>query len=515
MKPFKILIIFFLSAFSLCKAQTYSVAPGTEFTPPDLSKWAGYAGENSSSFFVFRIRTKGIGNHYYVEGFSKSTRQKSFETELELQEEADMILNVNDIDLRTIVTEEKIFIFFKGFDKKAKENKYFMKTLMANGKPGDMKLFTTGPEKLDVYFYQSKDKTLIMALHSKPWEDGHQRDEAELYDVNMNKLATKKLPDEYKDHPIQTYNYSLDNNGNISFMMSYLVSQEPKVFGLGVGTIPVKSDKAKMVTLASEDLDINNARVLASEDGHFILTGLYKHIEEKDMALWKKMNHKEHVAYEKELEAKKEVGIFSFLVDLNTMAVVKSKTPFPAEVTAKMDYAQGLLSKGAVNKYYVASALIENGGEYYLVENHKYTITSDNSSSTYEREFIISKINKAGSISWIKIFPKNTVNSLNTFNTLVNNGKVYLFYLEHPKNLKMGLKDYEPLKYDDIRSYNGSVVVAQELSPDGEATRKQLFENKGWCYDPQPFNILLEKDNSLLLRMIKHKDERFDVMKIN
>jgi hypothetical protein len=77
------------------------------------------------------------------------------------------------------------------------------------------------------------------------------------------------------------------------------------------------------------------------------------------------------------------------------------------------------------------------------------------------------------------------------------------------------LETYVPEKYKEIKNYNGSAVVALEISSDGSAKRTKIFDNKGWCYDPQPFNILIEKDNSLLMRMINRDKERFDVIKVN
>jgi len=217
----------------------------------------------------------------------------------------------------------------------------------------------------------------------------------------------------------------------------------------------------------------------------------------------------------KQLEEKKRAGTFSYLVDNNAGTVTTRFEFFPDDVAQKLAYKQGLVSEGAGNKYYTASQLVEMNGEFYLFENHKYTISGDRSSITYEREFIVSKINSKGEVSWIKIFPKNTADNLNTFNIMTHDNSVYVFYLEHPKNLERSTIDnYEPTKYNDIKNYNGSVLVGLQINPDGSAVRKQIYENSGWCYDPQPQNILLEKDNALMLRMINRGDERFDVIRI-
>ena len=116
----------------------------------------------------------------------------------------------------------------------------------------------------------------------------------------------------------------------------------------------------------------------------------------------------------------------------------------------------------------------------------------------------------------MRIIPKFTANKLNEFNFLVRNNKVYLFYAEHPKNLeKTTVTEYEPKKYADIKNYNGSVLVCTSFDEKGELSRNEVFRNDGWCYDPISTNITLEKNNSLIFRMINKKQERYDVLKIN
>ena len=100
---------------------------------------------------------------------------------------------------------------------------------------------------------------------------------------------------------------------------------------------------------------------------------------------------------------------------------------------------------------------------------------------------------------------------------MVNNNKVYLFYAEHPDNVEEGtsVTDYNPKKYKQIRNFNGSVLVCTTFDESGNLKRTSLFKNDGWCYDPISTNITLEKNNSLIFRMINKKQERYDVLKIN
>lgn len=509
-----LITLFFIANTSL--AQSYNISNGQEFSPPKDSRWAGYAGENSTNIFILRIKTRGKGTKYFIESVEKKTLQKQFETELPLEEEAHIPLDPAFVRIEAFCLFDKICVSLSGYDKKEKLNKYFIKTVNPNGTLGNMEEIASSPEKLSIYNYTSTNKTKFLLINEQPWVDGKQNTSATLYDgKSLNKLWSKQLPDEFKNSKIECYFYNIDDNGNISFLFNYLADIDTKQLGIGVGFIQNGSQKAKMYALPNEKKhSIENGRTLITEDNKFIFTGLFKEKVVEDEEKMKGMKSKEIVKYKAELKTKKRAGIFSFLVDITTGAIKTQFEFYPEDVAQKLDYAQGLVEKGAGNKYYTASQLITLNGEFYLIENHKYSITGDGI-ATYEREFIVSKINSKGEISWIKIFPKNTINNLNTFNILTHNNKVYLFYLEHPKNLANStIENYVPEKYAEIRNYNGTVVVALEVNSDGSATRKQLFENKGWCYDPQPFNILLEKDNSIVLRMINKDEERFDVIKI-
>lgn len=104
---------------------------------------------------------------------------------------------------------------------------------------------------------------------------------------------------------------------------------------------------------------------------------MYKLSVKKDEQRYKEMSKKERVVYDKELEAQKEIGFFSYYFDKDAFTVTADFKKFPEEVAKKLDYAGGLLTFGAANKYYSASGLVEVQGEFYMIENHKYTISGD------------------------------------------------------------------------------------------------------------------------------------------
>lgn len=517
----KIFFLFFAITISCTTktmlAQNYRVTQGTEFEPPADSKWGTYAGENEKSFYTLRIKTKGRGTKYFIEGMDKTSLKKYFETELPLEEEAHVGLDPVSLDMRILCSEERIYVCFKGFNKDEKTNKYFIKVVFADGKLGDLLEIASTTEKFDVNLYINNDKSKILMIFENPWNNGHQDVTATLFNAdNFSKIWKKQMPDEYKGASIETYYYKLNNAGDFCFLFNYLISKDPQVIGKGMGVVNNGTEKAKFIVFPNKDNhEIENGRVEFTEAGKFIFTGLFKENVSLKEGESNGLSKKEKAKLEQDHESKKRAGIFSYYVDVATSNLVTNFEFFPEDVAQKLSYSQGLVLAGAGHKYYTASGLENLNGDFYLFENHKYTI-SGNGVATFEREFIVTKINSKGAISWTKIFPKNTVNSLNTFNILKHDGRLYVFYLEHPKNLeKSTINDYEPTKYADIKTYNGSVVVGLEISSDGSAVRKQIFENSGWCYDPQPYNILLAKDNKLLIRMINRGRERFDAIAVD
>jgi hypothetical protein len=219
--------------------------------------------------------------------------------------------------------------------------------------------------------------------------------------------------------------------------------------------------------------------------------------------------------FKEDVETKKNeekgIGVYSFFIDAKTNDITsKGFDYFPKDVKEKLTYKDGLIQESPAEKFYSFEEIFTVGESVYLIESHSYAI-SGNGYTSYERELIVSKFNKTGKMEWMKIIPKFTANNLNNFNYLVRNNKVYLFYAEHPKNLERTTVDtYEPKKYVEIKNYNGSVLVCTTIDEKGNLNRSEVLRNVGWCYDPQSTNILLDKDNGLLLRMINRGAERYD-----
>lgn len=142
---------------------------------------------------------------------------------------------------------------------------------------------------------------------------------------------------------------------------------------------------------------------------------------------------------------------------------------------------------------------------------HSYSGTGGIFHEILDRDLIIGKFNKENTNQQINLIPKNTGPLLKNYHVYTKKGALYVVYVEHPKNLEdYTLENYDPEKYNMIVNYNGSVSVCTKISTDGTMKRETLFENKGWCFKPENLDIVIEKENALILHMIKGKKERFD-----
>lgn len=506
-------------AASKAFAQNYVMDPGTPFLPEKYAGEKNYIGDNDKAFFTLKKDTKGKSYNYYIDKFDKKSQKKEWTVDIKF---AELTWEVPLVALgelvRTVLTNDKLYVFVKYYDKPAQEVKCLMKTITLDGKQDDFKEIARmqsdswGINGRNFYYILCPDKSKLLLMQEFEWPKKPSETHIILYDLkNFEKIWEKDLPNGYNNSTLSTYSYNLDNAGNFNFLFRYRLSSENEDLGICMGILNSKSDQAKIIELNPEQgKEIYNSRVMQTKDGKFLYTGIYKDI------------------YNKKEKKNRKAGIFAFLISPSGSIESSQFSPFPADVDQKLTYDLGLVEAAAGQKYYSITKLEEMNGSFYLFENHSYTINSNGAYTSYEREFIVTRIDGKGKVQWTKIFPKATFSKMNTYNIVARNNKFYLFYMENPVNLeKYTLETYEPKKYKEIGKFNGSTFMGLEISEDGSASRKVIMENNGWCYDPEPYNILVDKDNGLLLRMVYDKSqkghdkrtendgkERYDILRI-
>lgn len=174
---------------------------------------------------------------------------------------------------------------------------------------------------------------------------------------------------------------------------------------------------------------------------------------------------------------------------------------------------------GQKGAYFQVDKLLVDGDNIFVFCSNSYDVNvvtqNGNFSSSYiehyNKELIITKFNTTSASEKMYLVPKFTHGYLDNYHTYSKNGEVFLIYAEHPKNLEESTIDkYDAKKYHMIMNYNGSVTVCTKISADGVITRSELFKNKGWCFKPEQFDLILEKEDAIMIHMVRGKKDRFD-----
>lgn len=479
-----------LAVFSLTAAfsQDITIVPGTEFKVDDGSIYNYYIGNDVTGVYIKRTSTKGRGITQVIQKLDPKTLGVIYDKSFELEK----LETIN----YCLLKENKIFIFSQKYDKELKMIYFLLRQFSAS--TGDMigeikqvsSISCIPSESNDLHFnvnFSPDDKKMvIISTYEEPAQ-------ATIYETStFKKISTKNVVSSYKNSTIGSFNYRIDNNGAFFYLFYYMKDFDKKIKGIAVANIQPEASQAIITPLGLDKFELVNG-TFQFVNNSLAFCGIFK----------------EDVETKKNVE--KGIGVYSFFIDAKTNDITsKGFDYFPKDVKEKLTYRDGLIQESPAEKFYSFEEIFTVGESVYLIESHSYAI-SGNGYTSYERELIVSKFNKTGKMEWMKIIPKFTANNLNNFNYLVRNNKVYLFYAEHPKNLERTTVDtYEPKKYVEIKNYNGSVLVCTTIDEKGNLNRSEVLRNVGWCYDPVSTNVVVEKDNGLLLRMINRGSERYD-----
>ncbi len=494
-------IVFMLAAsIVLCNtvfSQNITIKKGQEFIPEDDASFNFYIDKDATGIYIGRTSTKGKGITKVIQKLDANTLSPLYSNSYHLDK--------GEETSATYLKNNKILVFTTKYDKD-EQVKYFLlrefdaKTGNSLGERKEISAIKSdawGVQGRNFYVTFSPDDSKMAITDEFKWPKKQSEVQATIYETStFKKLGTKTVIDAYGNSTIGSFNYRIDNNGTFYYLFNYMIDFEEEIGGLALAGIPANEVKSVVTPLPFNKLAIQNG-TFEFVNNNLVFCGVFKDVVTKK---------------ERKEGKVQDVGVYSFFIDGKT-GEVKNKgfDYFSPAVKEKLTYKDGLIEESPANKYYSFEEIFTFNENTYLIESHSYGISSNNSYTSYERELIVSKFDKEGKMEWMKIIPKFTANNLNNFNFIVRNNKVYLFYAEHPKNLeKSTVTDYDAKRYADIKNYNGSVLVCTSFDERGTLSRKEVFRNEGWCYDPISTNIILDKDNGLLLRMINKEKERYD-----
>jgi hypothetical protein len=206
---------------------------------------------------------------------------------------------------------------------------------------------------------------------------------------------------------------------------------------------------------------------------------------------------------EQESKKEKKVGVFTKIIDLSDLD--KSSINFeyfPVDIETK--YSSRKSEFNEKNLVPIGIYPIDDG--YYLVQNHRYEVTTSGQNTTYtkfySKHYFISKFNYSGKREFIKVVPKHGAKNMYDEDIFENNGNLYLFYCDHPKNLEeFTLENFDPNDYRDVGDLRGPVPVCVRIKHDGSWERKTFEPNEEWCYFPGGGLKTIKGDGIIIYRV--------------
>ncbi len=388
MKKILALFICYVLSVQLGSSQNFSIDKGQEFEGTDGSKFNYYIDSDSSGVYIMRTSTKGRGFTRIIQKLDAKTLKVIYEESFHL--------NDREVGSGTYVRNGKILAFTTDYIK-SEQVKYFMlrefdaKTGKSLGEP--MKVASLQSDPMGVFgrnFYVSfsPDQTKMVITSEFKWPKKESEVEATVYETStFKKIGTKTVLDAYSGSTISSYRYTIGNNGTFYYLFNYMKDFEEEIAGMALASLPDNETKTTVTPLPFDKLDIQNG-TFDFVNNNLVFCGVFKDV------VTKKERKQGKIA---------NVGVYSFFIDGQTGAITKKGFDyFTKEVSDKLTYKDGLIEESPAKKYYSFENIFTFNDAAYLIESHSYTI-SGKTSTSYERELIVSKFDKEGKMEWMRI----------------------------------------------------------------------------------------------------------------
>lgn len=524
---FKILTTCLLTIGSMALSAQVQMTDGPALENDRDNKMNRMLGGDENSFYAYRIRSKGKGTSFFIEKYDKKTLKPVFSKEVNLDEERKT--KIEDVEY----CNGNVFIFRRQYDKKADKMTLFYQTVSSAGVVSeDLKEIVTINSdhyefvNFDIYLNPSKSKFVIKASHKPNKESSFQTDFILVDAVNPKKLWTKTVDEKLFDNTEgKSLNFFSSSTGfgttvdreDLGFIGLYLDDNDNIYFGY---TSPAKlwtakSERYKLTLgiIKANEKEVNKTE-LTFDDDYFV----------RDIEFLKTNNNEIVVGgYVKDIQERKgrdlvKVGIFSFLVDINS-GQVKSKAVkfFDDKMLSQLESSP----KRSKNFKYKLDYILPIGNDvYYVGEQYKEEMKIRMQSNSmgagigsmggiarmggmgrnydadwhYEyMDVIVAKFNSKGEFEWVKNLPfrqemklENAPHVFKQYIALSTSNYIYMLCDDHPKNIERYQKaDFEPSDLKSVTGIHGSNFVCNQLNiKTGEIKRTVLMKNDDYCFAP-------------------------------
>ncbi len=316
-----------------------------------------------------------------------------------------------------------------------------------------------------------------------------------VFGANLKQLSGEQFIMPYTEKQMDNLDYSLDSEGNVYLLVAVTVDKGDKFKNIGLLKIPfgeksIQETELKLVNNDNKDIDkrilVESANLFESKDSSMLCAGLYTYEKSKGTEGIFLMNCDEL-----------EVSAKLYEIPLSVMNQYekgwKQNMNERADDKGKADIRNLVLRDVVVNP---DGSTIINAEQYYL----KRSAVASSSSTTYAYNFIIAtKVNKDGTVAWIKKIPKQQVTGSGVIGVSMSTGmdvllssiidnksglsfryfKVgennYYIFLDNVKNENLPLNRY-PAKHVDGQGGFLTAYIVNDIT--GEMKRSTLLDTR-------------------------------------
>ncbi len=500
-KFFKIAAI--LTAF-ICMLTPFSSSAQAKYTPgPTLDSDKNnnlnrMLGGDETSFYCYRIRSKGRGTSFYVEKYNKSSMKLEFSKEVSLGDKEDET-TIEDVEYAA----GNVYIFRRVYDKKGDKMTLFFQTVSSSGEVSkDLKEVIVVPSDhyefvdFEIFPNPSKTKLLVKAAHKADKKDTYKADLIIIDAVSVKKQSTRRVNNNLhiynvgrflsmmgvtEDESSSVIGMYLADNDDIFYCLNENTGGKGGGKMLNLYTLKANENKPKVLNLPFDDeYYVGDIEFSLSADKDVVIGGFLSDvIERKGRDLVKR-------------------GIFSFKVNVTSNSIVGKTTYFFED--KMLEALESTPKKARYDNYKLDYIIPVGDATYYVGELYRLTIVTNynsNGSSTtsYNYDYmdvIVAKLNSKGVFEWIVNSPLRNDMSLKyqhvfkQYIAYATDKNIYILNNDHPKNMARYEKsDFEPKDLKSVSGIHGSNFVSNAIDlKTGKISRQVVFENEDFCFAP-------------------------------
>ncbi len=451
-----ILFVSVLFLTSILYSQNASFVSGPEFINKN-GVFKYIIGEDKTSFYVFRLGTKGSGVQNNIEKCNKKTFAVEWVKDISFEKDLGEIPGDQFQRSNIVLSRGKIYFFLSILETRKNSRSVYAKSMNCeNGEVlGKAELIASEDKYgqlslLSVAFSPDTTKALVL-FNQGDGINPYYIKRVLLVELKSNKeLFNKEMPVSDDKGNLQCTSVSADNKGNLSCIYSR------KEGSPGIGKIAFSSTQLKTFDL---NIDVNDhayltANILQYDDNfdYAIVTGVFVDVPCK-----------------KKKECERKEGNYFMKVDMNTSKIVTAKYEYFDDATHAIYKDMGDLSADYEKVFCFSSIIDKTNEDVYSMAVGKYSGI-----------ILVTRFDKVGKVIWTKALPRGQMLSHQGFVYAFEKGSLFFIFLDNPKNLENvpDINNFLVKKIKDQGAVTGANIVCMSISKDGALKRTVIGKDE-------------------------------------